>query len=269
MIDKVLEKSDSANNAIFASGGSSNSNHYYYESGESQEESLEERKPKSPSVRELSKWMKSLGLSHLTSKLQQQNITSKTQITPQNVEKFDFLSIAEKDALVRMLQQNKKQSRKMSDSFENDSDSQTSNTAFRRPLCKSYLGNSCSNGIKCKFLHSRPCKFTESGKKCPFGAQCPYLHQDDKGYASARERPCRFIAAGQKCNLGDKCQYLHAINGWRIEADQQIDGETSDPNWHNASPRDDSDSYISETESSIFNSVEGEGKRERRKQRAH
>jgi hypothetical protein len=111
------------------------------------------------------------------------------------------LSIAERDALERMLEQNV--------------------VLFRRPLCKSYLGNTCSAGIKCKFLHSRPCRFTESQKQCPFAESCPYLHPSDKGYASARERPCRFVAAGEQCHLGDKCHYLHNISGWRIQAGLQ------------------------------------------------
>ncbi len=119
------------------------------------------------------------------------------------------LSIAERDALERMLEQNV--------------------VLFRRPLCKSYLGNTCSAGIKCKFLHSRPCRFTESQKQCPFAESCPYLHPSDKGYASARERPCRFVAAGEQCHLGEKCHYLHNISGWRIQAGLQ-DGSGSSNN---------------------------------------
>lgn len=117
------------------------------------------------------------------------------------------LSIAERDALERMLEQNV--------------------VLFRRPLCKSYLGNTCSAGIKCKFLHSRPCRFTESQKQCPFAESCPYLHPSDKGYASARERPCRFVAAGEQCHLGEKCHYLHNISGWRIQAGLQDGSRTS------------------------------------------
>lgn len=184
----------------------------------------------------LVRWMAQSELEYLAPQLFAIGIRSKGQLQQLSDEKLEALplSIAARDALSRMLAAKRGRKEEHEGVLAEEesvmpSEDEHGVPNFRRPLCKSYLGNSCFSGIKCKYLHSRPCKFTESGKKCPFSELCPYLHPHDKGYSSARERPCRFVAAGQKCHLGDKCQYLHNIHGWRIEADLQGAGENAGP----------------------------------------
>ena len=197
------------------------------EEDEEGEASIASRFPRKSAEGKLVRWMGQSKLEHLAPPLLALGIRSKGQLLRLSEERLEALplSIAQRDALARMLAA-KRDGREEAAPDDNSPRRAPAEDAdgvpnFRRPLCKSYLGNSCSSGIKCRFLHSRPCKFTESGKKCPFAELCPYLHPHDKGYASARERPCRFVAAGQKCHLGDKCHYLHNIHGWRIEADLQ------------------------------------------------